>query len=169
MTTETTEHDSGLDRRALIKKGLVLGGAAAVLPVISTFDTPAFAASAPPPGFRVQIDLTFVVVGGVIISLGSTRVASGATACPGIQAAWTAAAGDAPPTTVVTTTFVTTGLLTAELIFTIPTAGHHFLEGNRASGCQAGTVGTGPNNNVIVFALSTLDLGLSDTAFLIVT
>jgi hypothetical protein len=44
--TETSEEASGLDRRSLIKKGLVIGGAATVLPVISTFNAPAFAASA---------------------------------------------------------------------------------------------------------------------------
>ena len=39
--------EPGFDRRALIKKGLVAGGIVATAPVISTFNTAAFASSVP--------------------------------------------------------------------------------------------------------------------------
>jgi hypothetical protein len=44
--TEASEEAGRFDRRSLIKRGLVIGGAATALPIISTFNAPAFAASA---------------------------------------------------------------------------------------------------------------------------
>lgn len=54
---------AGFDRRSLIKKGLVVGGAAATLPVITTFNSPAFVASV--PGLH-QVDWVQPILGGLL-------------------------------------------------------------------------------------------------------
>jgi hypothetical protein len=75
--TETSEEAGGFDRRSLIKKGLVIGGAATVLPVISTFNAPAFAAS---PGVFVIVFDAAGANGGVARN-PSYSIAANLTSC----------------------------------------------------------------------------------------
>ncbi|HJR25138.1 MAG TPA: hypothetical protein VJ804_06670, partial [Acidimicrobiales bacterium] len=70
--------EPGLDRRALIKKGLVAGGIVATAPVISTFHTAAFASS--PPGCnRVQFEVS---TSGSTISVAPEAVTDGGSCEP---------------------------------------------------------------------------------------
>lgn len=163
--TETSEQTGGFDRRSLIKKGIAFGGAAAVLPVITTFNAPAFAAST--PGLRVQFRLTFLNAIGAIIVLGKNRITPTATACPAFQDAWDDASGAAPGTIVVTAALSGTILAgNARMNFTITSGNATFASLARQSGCVLGTVDT-PTTASIPLS-QTLDVALSDDVFIIV-
>lgn len=82
----------GLDRRSLIKKGLVAGGVVATVPVISTFNAPAFAAS--PGTYRVRLTATLGALGIIVIQ---GRGPDQPAACAQINTAWAAASPDPGP------------------------------------------------------------------------
>ena len=149
-----TEVQPGFDRRSLIKKGLVGAGIAATAPVISTFNTAAFAQSL--DGFWfAQYDPVSVNASGQITSVVIPRVAKTTVgSCdsaidvnindtPEIPAADITAApsGGAPPTTV-------TWTLTGDCVFDHAAADF----GNGAPQCLGQNVNfTGIGTNTLVF------------------
>jgi hypothetical protein len=166
-STESTEPTGGFDRRSLIKKGLVVGGAAVALPVITTFDAPAFAASGPttPPTptarahFSILLGVNALDLAKVLVVSTPVTPTDGTNPC-GLSgwAGLNNGNGDvnAP-----------SGLLTigagGSLVFTSPSC--VFVEGAHGdSGCSPGVITNG--GHTITFGLATVSLNLSDDVYL---
>jgi hypothetical protein len=160
--TETIEETGGFDRRSLIKKGLVIGGAAAVLPVISTFNAPAFAVS-PPLGTvtRAKFNiLASIGIGNIIVGVITTEVTPDATNPCGVTG-W-ATATNAPGGTVSHSSLLDLNLH-GSVRYTSATC--TFTAGSITEGCTAGVISNGGHQ--IDFDLGAVDVNLLQQAYLV--